>query len=160
MGTPIGEFNETLRFLLGDHDGTVRAYPDEVLASAVRSVIRLNSVPGYTLSPSGTEIEPELSNPNHWALVAYHTVKAFVDSHPDRYSYRLRSISETFGSWRGFLDELKRKIHLLENGEMFSSWQSWYSWLSGVSGLPVGQLATRVSIRSPSSAVSIGGDEV
>lgn len=159
MGTPVSDFYETIRFLLGDHDATVRQYPDEVLGAAVRSCIRLQRVPGISVA-SQTDLTPEVTDPNKWALVAYHTVKGFVDSNPDRYSYRTRAIGETFGSWRNFLDELGRSIYKLENGKMFSTWQSYYTWLAGASGLPLVTLMANINVRAPFYNVTLGLDGV
>ncbi len=158
--TNISDFYETMRYLLGDRDSTVRQYPDAVLAAAVRSCIRLQKIPGYGVAPSQTEITPAVSDPNVWALVAYHTVKGFVDSNPDRYSYKTRAIGETFGSWRQFLDELRSNIYTLENGAMFSSWQNYYTWFSGVSGLPLEHVMANLTVRAPWLSVGLSTDGV
>lgn len=155
--TAISDYLETLRVLLGDHDATVRQYPDEVLAAAVRTCIRLNRLPGYTLA-SDLEITPALTDPNDWALVAYHTVKLFVANNPDRYSYKTRAMSETFGSWRVFLDELDRNIYKLKNGKMFSSWQTYYTWLNGAVGLPLDYVLTNLTVRAPYLRVGLAAD--
>lgn len=153
--TAIADFYETIRFLLGDHDATVQQYPDGVLLKAVRSTIRLQQIPGYAVAPDQVNLTPEVTDANHWALIAYHTVKAFVDNNPDKYSYKTRAMSESFGSWRDFLDELKTNIYRLENGTMFSTWQSYYTWLSGISGLPLDLVLTRLSVRAPFYDVSV-----
>ena len=156
--TAIAEFYETIRFLLGDHDATIQQYPDAVLVQSVRLIIRLNKVPGVTVATDVTQLTPAITDPNQWALVAYHTVKGFVDSNPDRYSYKTRAIGESFGSWRNFLDELKLNIYRLENGTMFSGWVKYYTWLAGLAGLPLGLVLAQLRVRAPVYTVGISTD--
>lgn len=158
--TSIAEFYETIRFLLADRDTTIQQYPDAVLAASVRSCIRLQRVPGYAVDTDPTQITPAVTDVNHWALIAYHVVKGFVDSHPDRYSYKTRAIGESFGSWRQFLDELKLNIYRLENGTMFSGWFSFYTWLSGMSGLPLNLVLAQLNVRAPFYTVGLSQDSV
>ena len=156
----ISDFYETLRYLLGDRDATIQLYPDAVLLGGVRSCIRLNQIPALSVGVDNVSLTPEITDPNQFALVAYHTVKGFVDSHPDRYSYKTRAMGESFGSWRTFLDELKSNIHRLESGEMFAGWYNYYTWLAGVSGLPLGLVLTELSVRAPFHRVGISVDGI
>jgi hypothetical protein len=158
--TPISDFYETIRFLIGDRDTTVQMYSDAVLLQSVRSCIRLQKISGYAVTADLKQITPAVTDVNAWALVAYHTVKAFVDSHPDKYSYKTRAIGESFGSWRNFLDELKLNIYKLENGTMFSGWQNYYTWLSGVSGLPLEMVMANLTVRAPWISVGLSTDGI
>lgn len=160
QATAIADLYETIRWLLGDHDPTVPQYVDSQLASAVRGCIRLQRVPGYALTPDLAAITPALSDPNKWALVCYHVVKGYIDSNPDRYAWGTRALRESFGSWRGFLDELKLNIYRLENGAMFSGWYNYYTWLAGMSGLPLDLVLTQLNVRAPFISVDISTDGV
>ena len=156
--TAISDFYEPIRFLLEDRDPTIQLYSDDQLLIAVRTCIRLQRVPGYSLAVDLTQITPEVADPNKWALVVYHTVKHYVDNQPDRYSYRTRAVSESFGGWRGFLDELKTNIYKLENGAMFSSWNNLYTWFAGMAGLPLNTVMTELFVHAPFWSGSLGTD--
>ncbi len=117
-------------------------------------------MPGYAVDTDQSQLTPEVTDPNKWALVCYHTVKGFVDNNPDRYSYKTRAVGESFGSWRNFLDELKINIYKLENGCMFSTWQTYYTWLAGMSGLPLGLVMARLNVRAPFYTVGLSTDGI
>jgi hypothetical protein len=158
--TAISDFFGTVRFLLGDHDPTIQQYGDTVLLEGVRACIRLQGVPGLALAPDLSHITPEVTDPNQWALVCYHTVRGFVQNNPDRYSYKTRPMSESFGSWQPFLDQLQRNIYKLESGAMFSGWHNYYTWLAGLSGLPLELVMASLNVRAPFHSVSISADGV
>lgn len=160
MPTPISEFYETLRFLLGDHDPTIQQYPDAVLAAAVRSTIRLQKVPGLAVDLDLMQLTPGIQEPNQWALVAYHVAVGFIASHPDQYAYNTRALSERFGGWIAARDELKRNIYKLENGTMFSGWINYYTWLAGMAGLPLGLVMAQLTVRAPFYTVAISTDGI
>jgi hypothetical protein len=99
----IATFRAPIRFLLGDNnsDATLFTYPDASLDAGVQTVIQLGKVKCFKLNPvDPTQITPDIVNPNHFALLCYHTVKAFVDPLPDSYSFKTRAQSERFGHWR------------------------------------------------------------
>jgi hypothetical protein len=142
-----------LRIMLGDLDPTIQRYPDAVLGGGVKTAIQLNKLGGtgviYTLTPDGAGITPDITDPNTYALLCYHTVKLFVDPEHDKYAFRTRAFSETFGSRSRFLNTLEHEIHKLENGEMFSGWQNYFSWLSGMAGLPLAEVLTDMHVNAP-----------
>ncbi len=152
--TPIdATFFLPLRMMLGDLDPSVRRYPDGTLRDAVKTAVVLNKLPGYSLSLDQTGIEPDLVgaglDPNRFALLCYHTVKLFVDPEHDRYAFRTRAFSESFGSRNRFLQTLELEIHKLENGSMFSAWQNYFTWLSGMAGLPLAEVLTDMHVNAP-----------
>lgn len=149
--TLLTELYEPVRFLLGDNgsESAMFQYSDGSLAGALRTAISLNKLKGFCLTPDKLAVQPELSDPNKFALLIYHTVKLFVDPQPSGYHYKTRAVSETFGHWRDFIRTLESEIHHLENGAMFSGWMNYYTWLQGISGLPLGQLLTQLNMRSP-----------
>ncbi len=132
--TAITEFYDTLRLLLGDRSSTVIQYPDSTLATAVRSAIRMGKAPGYTLSADLSYVLPQVTDPNVFALIVYHCCKLFVGNTPDRYSYRTRAISESFGSASGFLLTIDMELWKLENNCLFAGWTSYCSWFCGLTG--------------------------
>jgi hypothetical protein len=139
----------SLRVMLGDFDPSVRRYSDDTLSDGVKTAIQLNKLPTYSLTPDGGSITPDITDPNLFALLVYHTVKLFVDSEHDRYSFRTRAFSESFGSRSRFLMTLEHEIHKLENGDMFSGWQNYFSWLSGMAGLPLAEVLTDMHVNAP-----------
>jgi hypothetical protein len=110
-----------------------------------------SAAPGwlYTLTPDGGSITPDITDPNTYALLCYHTVKLFVDPEHEKYAFRTRAFSESFGSRSRFLSTLEMEIHKLENGEMFSGWQNYFSWLSGMAGLPLAEILTDMHVNAP-----------
>jgi hypothetical protein len=147
--TDINRFYRSARVMLGDLDASVRRYSDSVLSDAVKTVIELNRVPNLTLTPDEAGITPDITDPNQYALILYYTVKLFVDPQPDRYAFRTRAFSESFGSTHRFLQTLEMEIHKLENGDMFSGWQNYFSWLSGMAGLPLAEVLTDMHVEAP-----------
>jgi hypothetical protein len=146
------DFNVTyvpLRLMLGDLDPSVQRYPDAVLADGIRTALLLNKLPGYGLTVDGGAITPDVTDANRFALLLYHTVKLFVDPEHDRYAFRTRGFSESFGSRNRFLMTLEHEIHKLENGDMFSGWQNYFSWLSGMAGLPLAEVLTDMHVQAP-----------
>ena len=156
MSTPIDcTFYLPLRIMLGDLDPSVQRYPDLTLQAAVRTALVLGKVRGYALDlaagvPSVTpDMVGEGLSPDPFALLCYHTCKLFMDSQPDRYAFRTRALSESFGSVHRFLQSLEMEIHRLENGAMFSGWQNYFSWLSGMAGLPLAEVMTDMHVQAP-----------
>lgn len=143
-----------LRILLGDFDPIVQQYPDTVLADSLRTTMLFGKAPSpYALTPDNNGITPDIgSDPtsvNTYALISYYSARWFVMSRPDRYSFKTRAMSESFGSSAKFLQTLEQEIHLLENGTMFSGWQSYFAWLHGVAGLPLGEVLAGFELQAP-----------
>lgn len=158
--TAISDFFETLRFMLEDQDATVQKYPDAQLATAVRTTLRTRQVPAYSVAPDVSQITPEVTDPNDWALIALHTVRNYVRREPDRSSWGVRAYKESHGSWQKYLDALDRDIHKLANGAMFSGWYNYYTWLQGMSGLPLNLVLARLNVRAPFYTVNLSTDGV
>ena len=131
----------------------MQRYPDGTLRDGVRTALVLNKLPGYRLDSDLVSVTPDLVgdglDPNKFALLCYHAVKLFVDPTPDRYSFRTRALSESFGSVHRFLQSLEMEIHKLENGAMFSGWQNYFAWLSGMAGLPLAEVLTDMHVTAP-----------
>lgn len=158
--TAISDFYDTLRWLLGDYDSTYQRYSDALLARAIQSTVRLNKLPDFALDTNPAYINPEITDPNDWALLAYHCVKGFVDSRPSLRTLRTRAQSMAVGHYERFLDELKTNIYRLENGDMFSGWQNYYTWLAGMSGLPLGVVMAQLNVSAPWYSVGISTDGI
>lgn len=135
--TPIESLYGMLRHLLGDLFPPFM-YQDTALRTAVQTMIAINKLKGYALTSDRTAITPKVENGDHLGLLLYHTVKSFVDPEFDSYSYRMRSMSESFGGRRTFIRELKEILHKMENGSMFGgSKQNFGTWLVTVCGMDV-----------------------
>lgn len=163
QGFPICDFRGTLRILLDDWDNSVPyRFPNMILDCAVKSMVQLGKLncsifsgPGiYTITPDGLSIAPDWSGRpdgfNLFALGSYETALMFLRSRPDRYSFKTRQLSETFGNVFRYIEKLEADVHMLVNGDaLFTGYQSYYSWLSGVSGLPVGEILAQFDVQSP-----------
>ena len=135
--------------MLQDFDASARKYPDDVLADGVRTAVQLNKLPGYTLTVDSNGVTPDISDPNQFALLVYHTARLFVMGLPDRYAFKTRGFSESVGSLHRFLNAIEQDIHELENGTAFSGYQSYYAWLHGMAGLPLGEVLAQFNVQSP-----------
>ena len=158
MSTPLVHFRPALRIMLGDFDAVAQQYADTVLDDGVRAAIQLGKLPGFELSVDRNGINPNIGNANAFALVTYHTAKLFVQSRPDRYSYKTRPMSESFGSLHRFLASLEADIHKLENGDLFLGYQTYFSWLTGTAGLPLFETLVQFDLSAPFWSVSLTRD--
>jgi hypothetical protein len=149
----LAEFRKPIRVILGDRDPSVYLYSDTALDDAAEVAIRMGKLEGFTTD--GTNISPAITNANHYALLTYEVVKMFVDANPDRYSFKTRAVSESFGSWRDFLFAIEENLHALRNGTMFSGWSDLHSWLTGVARLPWPLSVTEVEQSAPLTTVRI-----
>lgn len=163
MSFPICNFRRPLRILLDDWDCTVPfRYPNCILDDAVITMVQFGKLNEaacghsaiYTISPDNTGIDPDWSsNPtgyNIFALATYQTALMFLGPMRDKYSYKTRGVSESFGNLFRYVEKMEWDVHKLINGEtLFRGYQSYYSWLSGVSGLPVGEILAEFNVESP-----------
>lgn len=155
----INLFLPPLRLMLEDWDATVpQRYPDTILTQGVQTIVQtgqlnnsIYSLPvGYTLTPDRTGIQPDIADPNLFALAIDCTALLFLRPQRSRYGYRTRAISETFGDIHRYVEALEAEVHRLNNGEaLFQGYQSYFSWLSGISGLPVGEILAQFDVESP-----------
>lgn len=136
MATAISSFYPSLRHILGDTDSTAQQYEDAALLVGVQTIVRCGKLDDYALSTDGLSVEPDLTDPNDYALLLYHTAHSFVAPKPDTYSFRTRALSQSWsGATRDFLRGIEENIYQIENGDMFDSWQSLDSWLTGMTGV-------------------------
>jgi len=145
--TPITELQEPIRAVLGDRDPEIPLYANSAIEGAVRTAVRMNFAKGYTLTPNRLNITPDLTDPNAFALLVYRVAVMFIAPNPSFQGYKTRAMSETFGSYRDFMNHLEDVIHRLENGEaMFSGWQHFTGWFEGLHGLCLPALMTEVKV--------------
>ena len=151
--TALTFFIPTLRVLLQDFDPSVQQYADTSLINGLKTALLMNRLPGFGVSLDGTSVTPDIvgpgADPNNFALLVYHTVRYFVLGNPERYSYKTRAVSESFGHTRQFLNSVELDIWQLENGSLITSWQSYHSWVAGCAGLPLGLVLTNVNVAAP-----------
>lgn len=145
----LSAFRVPLRILLMDYDPSVQQFPDTVLDNATRTTLSFGKVPKYSLTPDTNGVTPDVTNPNDFALISYHTARFFVAPRPDRFAFKTRPYSESTGSFAKYLQTLEMEIHNLENGTMFSAWQSYFAWLHGVAGLPLGEVLAQFNLQAP-----------
>ncbi len=161
MSTPLTDFYDALRSVLGDLDATVRVYEDDSLLKGLRTVIGCGKLSGYTLTSDRLGITPEIptdgsGDPNKFALLLYHTALLFVGPTPDRFSFRTRAYSESSGSVREFIFKLEEMIHELESGSAFGSWQMFEGWYAALAGRSLWEGLTEVTTEQPMNEISVG----
>ena len=158
MSTNLTEFHEPLRAVLDDNplDSTSQQYEASTLTKALRSVIRMGQLPGYSLTTDQLEVTPTVSTPTAFALLVYKTARMLVAPRPASYAFRTRALSEVFGDYRSFLAHIEEMIYLLENGEaMFDSWQTFAGWWQGIFGVPFAHLLTHVNVTGPEQTIEL-----
>lgn len=155
MATLISDFYEPIRFILGDRDSTVRLYDDSAISAGVRSSIKMNYLPGFTLTGDLLSVTPDVSDPNDYALLVLKIARSFVAPNPSRYSYKTRAISESFGDYKQFIAMLDESLHELENGVMFAGWQMFKGWWEGMFGVSLVSVLTQVNVKAPWRTLTI-----
>jgi hypothetical protein len=144
-GTPISIFYAPLRHLLADNEPQApRRYEDAALLDAVRTMLFMGKLSGYTLTPDRQAITPAIDNPNILALLLYETVLSFYRPLPTRQSARTRAFSSSVGSFARYVTALEEHVHDLRNGTMFSGWQSLHAWCIGTTGLDLREVCRRL----------------
>jgi hypothetical protein len=157
VSTPLSDFYEPLRYLLGDYDADVRVYTDSALAGALRSVVYLNGLPGYSVTLDRASVTPSVANVdgNAYALLVYKTAQLFAVREGDSYEYRTRALQERFGGAKELIWHLSETIYKLEHGGMFAGWQQFTGWWEGMFGLNLTALLTAVEVDAPASTLHI-----
>lgn len=119
MSTPISEFRDILRLLLGDNDPNgLYAHADSELDLAVRAVFRMGQAPeGYAVSGM-TAIDPSVPDGDAFALISYTAALNLVGGEEGAEAFKTRSLSHaTKGERRrDLLIEFRQKIHDIETG--------------------------------------------
>jgi hypothetical protein len=123
MSTPISEFREPIRVLIGDNDPDIPFREDAQIDAAVRTVVNLSKVVGdqttvdnYTMDIAGA-ITPTLTatgDPKAYAQCVYHASRLFVaDMQPT--AWRTRAFSQVIGENREKIWALLEDLYNLEN---------------------------------------------
>lgn len=136
--TPVTDFIDPVRFLVGDHYDEERLTEDSAIERGVRMLVRGGQANfnGTTvvLAQSNQQIDPTVSDPNHYMLIAAKVAKLYMSSLPSRQSSRDRGQGESIGDFRTLDFNLDELIYKLESGAMFNGWQSLASWIEAFSG--------------------------
>lgn len=134
MGTPVTDFIDPVRVWLGDNDDTYRLYSDDVINRGVRVAIKGGDLEDYELSADLLSIEPEITDPNTYMLLAAKVARRFIGSQPSSQSSATRAFRESVGNYRGLVMDLDDAILRLDNegagGGMFDGWDTCYRWIS------------------------------
>ena len=163
MSTPISDFTDPVRFLLGDHDDTYRLTQDSAIARGVRCLVKGGQIPGFSLTGDNLGITPDVSAAADFMLVAAKVAKSYIGSQPDRQSFGDRGHRESIGSFKELVFDLNHLIYKLESGDgaMFQGWQSLHSWVEGMSGVrKAWTVFTRVNIQAPFDTLTVTGEGV
>lgn len=136
MSTPISNFIEPIRFLLGDHDddADARLYEDAAYLRGLRVAINSGMLPGFTMVGSD-QVTPDVTTQAHYAILSAKVAYHFASSVPSRRRIRTRAWSEEIGDFKELTLALEKLVFDLENGNLFSGWQSYAGFLEGYRGL-------------------------
>ncbi len=136
--TLVEDFIIDVRVLAHDTDLAHPEFADEIVEAGVRNTIRSGRVShgGYRLVAGGDGISPNVTNPNHYFLIAALTAKMFVGGRPDYFSSRTRPHSFSMGGRKNTMAELDEWITKANSGAMFNGWSNYMSWVEGMSGVP------------------------
>lgn len=150
--TAVSELRDPVRLLIGDNEQPYR-YADAVVDRAVCFTIKTGRVQGQELSPNATAIQPGITNPNDYLLLAYESALVLVRPNPDRESFRTRALSRSVGGVGAVIDRLQMEVCSLRSGTMFDGWGSLGNWLIGVGGLRGQELADHLTAATGSPTV-------
>lgn len=154
--TPVAEFRDAVRFLLGDHAEPFE-YADGALDRGVRTVVKGGLVAGYALNAAQTHLDPAVTAAADYMKLATHVAVAFARAMP-RHETR-RTPDFAFSRSRGdneLAGSLAIQLHQLEAGGMLGSWLSLSSWLEGQSGVGAGWLdRVRARVKVPLSTITV-----
>ena len=155
--TPLTEFFEVIRLLLGDTEiYGAYAYPDADCAASVRQVFRLGQGPsGYVLDDSRLNVVPSIPDGDKYALVAYTAALLLVGGEEGTQSFRTRSLgtSQRGDRKRDLLQEFRQKIYEIETGGglVFATYQNLLGALQHIS---LGAF-TEAHVQSPLNQVTL-----
>lgn len=120
VATPVSDFYEAIRFVLQDPDPDVPIYSDYQLEQAIRGVVKLGKLPGYSVGAAG--ISPSLSaesDVTSYARLIWNVAKRFaVGITSSRFT--TRAFSEAIGEPRELVDDILDEIYKLEEPDMAS----------------------------------------
>lgn len=160
MSTPVSDFYDPVRFLLGDHDDTDRLTQDTAIARGVRTLIKGADISGYTLDGAGNNLSPNVTASDYMRIAAKVALR-YVGSFPERQSAATRGWRESIGSFKGLKIDLEELIYKIESGGMFEGWQSLATWLEGFSGVRESWLhLVRLKVDAPFNTVTLTSDGI
>ena len=119
MATPILDFREPLRTILGDTHPTIKRYQVDQLDLSVKLVVQLGKAPGIEVS--GTDLTPSVTPTNdeaeNWAKILFHAAKRFILPAAAAWSFRTRALSQSFGDKRELVFDILSEIYALDASE-------------------------------------------
>lgn len=153
--TLVTDLVEPVRAIMGDFK-TPYQYEDSAIASVVRSMVRMGSLPNFGIAADSVTLVPAITKAADLALLTYHSAKTLLRPNVRSFGWRTRAMSVRKGDQRDFLWELQCAIHDLEFGEMFSSFQTYYAWVNSLAGINVWGLMSEMKVGGPVATVMIG----
>lgn len=144
--TPLSDFTDLVRAILGDHDDTWPLYEAASIARVVKSIVRLGesaALDGITLGQDGISLTPALSTPAQWAELTYRACRRFLLPNAAASAWGSRALRESVGDQYALLCRLEMDLYDLENpgmaGELatLTTWCGLCGWLSTGLSVPV-----------------------
>jgi len=161
MATPISDFRDGIRVLIGDVHADAYMFEDAAVDSAVKLLIRSGSpFEAYSLTNGNAEITPDVSNPNAFGLVMLKAARAMLTPHSARMSVRQPGLSVVTGGHRETLyiltDDAYEKEMEMEEADVFKTYQDLYTWLAAHTGSDYFWGKMRVDEEIPINDLSVG----
>jgi hypothetical protein len=120
LPTSVSDFVQPIRSILSDTDPDVPAFDTEQIEDAVRTVLKMGRIPGFTLGNDLDTVSPRLdwrTDPLSYSRVVMHAVRLFVVG-ITRTSFNTRAFSESIGEPKELVDSVINDVYKLDNGEM------------------------------------------
>lgn len=141
LWTPVADFCELVRPILGDHDDNFRLYEDAAIARVIRGLVKMGQVDGLAIAADTAYLTPALATPAQWALLTWKACRTFVLPEATGGSWGMRAMRESVGNNFPLLMQLETSIYDAENPGMSSvlggDWPAWCGWLGGLLDAPV-----------------------
>jgi hypothetical protein len=160
MSTPIANFIDPIRFLLGDHDDANRLYEDAAYNRGIKAAVNCGMLEGFTLVTSDpSQITPDVVTQGDYAVLSAKVAYWFASSVPSRRRIRTRAWSEEIGDNNQLVMNLATLVHQMESGNVVFGWQSYMGFLEGFSGIKdAWAWMTRLSMDAPWATVNVGAN--
>lgn len=162
MATPISEFRDGIRVLIGDIHADNQLYEDGHIDTAVKMLVRGGSFSGFTLTNADADITPTIDDPNLFGLIYIKAARQLLIPHASRMSVRQPGLSVMTGGKKDTLwilsHDAYQKEMTLASRKMFDTYQDLFSWLSANTNSKYFWSKMEVNEDIPVDTVSVGLD--
>jgi hypothetical protein len=151
----LTDFCDPVRAIMGDFQPPYK-FADDAVASVVRTLVRMNTVPGYGITSDGLSVTPAVIVPCDLAKLVYNSARTLLRPNLGAFQWRTRAMSIRREGQKEFLRELENLIYYMDNPTQLASFQSYYAWVNSIAGINVWSMMTEMKVQSPVATVTIG----